>query len=162
SLVADIRGAVEELGLSALWVAATHSHSSEGGYDRGLLAQLAGTGRYRAEVRAAVVEAAAKALRQAAAGLAPATLESGRGGFPELAAPRSEGMAPDGRLTRLGFRALGGPIAQVIIFAAHPTLLPRQLDALSPDFPGLFSSQQESSGAGITLFLQGGVGNSVA
>ncbi|HME91653.1 MAG TPA: neutral/alkaline non-lysosomal ceramidase N-terminal domain-containing protein [Myxococcaceae bacterium] len=162
SLVADIRGAVEELGLSALWVTATHSHSSEGGYDRGLLAQLAGTGRYRTEVRATVVEAAVKALRQAAAALAPAALESGEGAFPELVAPRSEGMAPDGRLTRLAFRAQAGPIAQVIIFAAHPTLVPRQPDALSPDYPGLFSSQQEGGGAGITLFLQGGVGNSVA
>ena len=162
SLVADIRDTVEELGLSGLWVSATHSHSSEGGYDRGLLAQLAGTGRYRAEARATVVDAAAKALRQAAAALAPATLETGEGAFPELVAPRSEGMAPDGRLTRLVFRARAHPIAQVIIFAAHPTLLPRQLDALSPDFPGLFSSQQESGGAGITLFLQGGVGNAVA
>ncbi len=162
SLVADIRSAVEELGLSALWVSATHSHSSEGGYDRGLLAQLAGTGRYRAEVRATVVAAAARALRQAAAALAPATLETGERAFPEMVAPRSEGMAPDGRLTRLAFRAQASPIAQVIIFAAHPTLLPRQLDALSPDFPGLFSSQQEGAGAGITLFLQGGVGNAAA
>ena len=162
SLVTDIRSAVEELGLSGLWVSATHSHSSEGGYDRGLLAQLAGTGRYRTEARASVVKAAAEALRQAAAGLAPATLETGEGAFPELVAPRSEGMSPDGRLTRLSFRAPANPIAQAIIFAAHPTLEPRQLDALSPDFPGLFSSQQESSGAGITLFLQGGVGNSVA
>lgn len=162
SLVSEIREAVADLGVSELWVSATHTHSSEGGYDRGLLAQLAGTGRYRPEARASVLKAAIQAIRQADGALGPAMLEIGERAFPELVAPRSEGMAPDGRLTRLLFRGRSAPIAQLVVFAAHPTLLPRQTDALSPDFPGLFASQQESSAAGVTLFIQGAVGNAAA
>ncbi len=162
SLAAEIRTAVEDLKLAELWVTATHSHSSVGGYDRGLLAQFAGTGRYRPGVRSAVRRAAADALERAVASLAPATLELGEGAFPQLVAPRSEGEAPDGRLTRLVFRSNVAPVAQLVIFAAHPTLLPRQLDALAPDYPGLFSSDQESNGGGTTVFFQGALGNVTA
>jgi len=162
SLAEEIRAAAKDLKLAELWVTATHSHSSVGGYDRGLLAQLAGTGRYRPGVRSAVRRAAADALDRAAASLAPATLEVGEGAFAQLVAPRSEGEPPDGRLTRLVLRSAVGPVAQLVVFAAHPTLLPRQLDALAPDYPGLFSSEQESKGGGTTILLQGALGNASA
>src|SRR5262249_2160254 len=35
-------------------------------------------------------------------------------------------------------------------------------DVLAPDFPGLFSAEQESSGRGITIFFQGALGNAAA
>ncbi len=162
SLAGEIRSAVQDLKLAELWVTVTHSHSSTGGYDRGLLAQLVGTGRYRPDVRSSISRAAVEALRKAAGSLAPATLELGEGAFPQLVAPRSEGQVPDGRLTRMIFRANGHPVAQLIVFAAHPTLLPHKMDALAPDYPGLFSSEQESSGAGITVFFQGALGNASA
>jgi hypothetical protein len=161
-LAAEIRAAVQDLGLAQIWVTATHSHSSAGGYDSSVLAQFAGTGLYQPAVRDAVSRAAVNALRQAAGRLVPASLDLGDGLFPNLVAPRSEGQPPDGRLTRLIFHANGAPLAQLIVFAAHPTLVPRQTDALAPDYPGLFSSEQESKGAGTTVFFQGALGNASA
>ncbi len=161
-LAAEIRTAVQDLRLAQIWVTATHSHSSAGGYDSSVLAQFAGTGLYHSTVRDAVSRAAVDALRQATGRLAPASLELGEGIFPHLVAPRSEGKPPDGRLTRLAFRSNGAPVAQLIVFAAHPTLLPRQTDALAPDYPGLFSSDQESKGAGTTVLFQGALGNAAA
>src|SRR5258708_34253530 len=53
----------------------------------------------------------------------------------------------------------GPELGQVVILATHPRLLRRHLDALDPDFPGLFSDAERRAGRGITLFLQGAVGN---
>src|SRR5215831_15394749 len=103
-LVDDVRNAVEQLDLGHLWVVATHTHSSLGGYDPSILTQLAGTGRYHSANRAAIVAGAVEALRQAAASLAPATLETGEGLFPSLVYSRTEGLDPDGRLTRMLFK----------------------------------------------------------
>lgn len=164
SLAAEVRRAVADLKLAHVWVTATHAHSSFGGYDQSLLAQFAGTGRYRDSMRAAVERGAIEALQRAAASLAPAELEIGEGTFPLLVAPRSEGLQPDGRLTRLVIKRSpdGSPLAQWIIFAAHPTLVPRPSQMLAPDYPGLFAAAQEKAGAGITLVTQGAVGNAVA
>lgn len=162
SLATEIRSAVQDLQLAQVWVTASHSHSSAGGYDPSVLAQFAGTGLYQATVHDSLSRAAVEALRQATGRLAPASLELGEGIFANLVAPRSEGKPPDGRLTRLVLRSNGGPVAQLIVFAAHPTLLPRQMGALAPDYPGLFSSDQESKGAGTTVLLQGALGNAAA
>lgn len=163
SLAAEIRGAVADLGLAHVWVIASHAHSSFGGYDRSLLAQFAGTGRFREPDRTAVERGAIDALHAAAVALAPARLEAGEGSFPAMTLPRSEGLEPDGRLTRLVFRRpSGAPVAQWVIFAAHPTLVPRPIKALAPDYPGLFSSLEENAGAGITVLTQGALGNAVA
>lgn len=164
SLANEVRSAVSHLKLAHVWVTATHAHSSLGGYDQSLLAQLAGTGRYDESMRAAVERGAVDALQRAAASVVSADLETGEGAFPSLVVPRSEGLEPDGRLTRLRLRrsADGSALAQWVIFAAHPTLVPRPSEALAPDYPGLFSAAEEKAGAGITLLTQGPVGNASA
>jgi len=89
-----------------------------------------------------------------------ADLAVGEGRFPNLVVARSEGLEPDGRLTRISIDQEGtGPLAQVVIFAAHPTLIPRQEEMLDPDYPGLFSAEEESAGRGLTVFIQGAIGN---
>jgi hypothetical protein len=162
SLAAEVREAVRDLDLAELWVTATHAHSSLGGYDRGLLAQLAGTGLYRSPVRAAVIGGAAAALQRASASIRPCSLEVGDGRFPKLVSARSEGVEPDGRLTRIVFRQGQTPIAEWVLFAAHPTLVPRQTQQLSPDYPGLFASAEEEAGRGVVLLVQSAVGNADA
>ena len=68
-MTSEITEAVRaQTGLADAWVIATHSHSSMGGFDHRWLAQLAGTGRFRASAQKAIVEAAVEAGETGAAG----------------------------------------------------------------------------------------------
>ncbi|MFY0573110.1 hypothetical protein ACN28S_00905 [Cystobacter fuscus] len=64
ALVAAVRERTASLGLGAVVVVATHTHSSFGGYDARLAAQLGGTGRFREASLKAAVEGASEALRR--------------------------------------------------------------------------------------------------
>ena len=99
-LVDEVRKSVAALGLSALWVAATHTHSSAGGFALNPVAQVAGTGRFRPEVRRAVVEAVSRALGQAAARLQAVEVFAGESELASGTGSRDEFPQVDRRLTR--------------------------------------------------------------
>lgn len=157
-LVEQLRMRSAALGLSDVLVFASHTHSSFGGYDHRLMAQLAGTGRYREEALEAAVSAGSEALRQASATLTEATLELGEAKDSELVFSRTDGTPPDGALTRAVLRSASGPVAELLVFAAHPALVPRRYATLDPDYPGRLSGLREAQG-GVVLVLQGAVGN---
>ncbi len=167
-VVNEVRRSAGALGLTDVWINATHSHSSLGGYDDRLIAELAGIGRFREEARDALVQAATTALREAVAALAPAGLRVGTQEAPSLVRARS-GDAADARLTRLVFTpapsengsASDRPIAELWIWSAHPTLVARPIPALSPDYPGWLSSEPGVDDVPVVL-LQGAVGNASA
>jgi neutral ceramidase len=158
ALVATVRERVADLGLDGVVVLATHTHSSFGGHDARLVSQLAGTGRFRAEALEVAVEGASRALREAVARLTDVTLEVGEAREPGLVRSRSGGEAPEGTLTRALLRGAAGPVAELLIFAAHPTLVPRGRDRVDTDWPGRLSLLREERG-GVVLVLQGAVGN---
>lgn len=156
----EVHKAVQDLGLSELWVVATHTHSSMGSYEPDALFQLSGVGPYREAARAALVHAITGALQEAASSLVPAILETGEGEAPELVSSRNQDEPQvDARITRAVFRSAQKKIAEVTIFSAHPTLFPRTVEALSPDYPGHYSRLIEEAEGGVTLFWQGAVGN---
>ncbi|HYI01114.1 hypothetical protein [Hyalangium sp.] len=157
-MVAQIRERASDLGLHGVLVFASHTHSSFGGYDGRLVAQLVGTGRYRESAVDTAVSAASEALHQAAAALADVTLEVGRAAEPGLVLTRSGGETPDGALTRVVLRGASSPVAELLLFAAHPTMVPRQREYVDPDYPGRLSELREAQG-GVVLVLQGAVGN---
>jgi hypothetical protein len=157
-LVEAIRASTADLGLRGVLVFATHTHSSFGGYDERLMAQLAGTGRYRDAAVQAAVSAASEALRQAAAQLSDVTLEAGEVREQSLVFARSSGEAPDGNLSRVVLRGASGPVAELLVFSAHPALIPRKRELIDPDYPGRLSALHEARG-GVTLVLQGAGGN---
>jgi hypothetical protein len=144
----DVRA---QAGLNEVWTVATHTHSSFGGYDGRLIAELAGTGHFREAARKAVVEGALEALRRAAASAGPAEVELASAAG-DLSVSRSGG-ASDERLTRVRFVREGTTVAQWLVLAAHPTFIPRQPSALDPDYPGAIAQDA------ATLVLQGAVGN---
>jgi neutral ceramidase len=154
-----LRAAVARLQLTELWVAATHTHSGPGSYAANWVAQLAGTGRLQAPARDAVVAAAARALTEASEALVPVTLRFGEGQVPELVGARSRPADVDVRLSRLVFDGATGPVAQLLVLACHPTLAPRPPSGLDPDWPGRLSDAARARGEGVTLVLQGAVGN---
>jgi hypothetical protein len=55
--------------------------------------------------------------------------------------------------------AQGKPIAHMVNFAAHPTMLPASLREFSPDFPGFMAGHVEKELGGVCLFLQGAAGD---
>lgn len=157
-MVAQIRERASDLGLRGVLVFATHTHSSFGGYDPRVVAQLAGTGRYRPATVDTTVAAANDALHQAAAALGDVTLEVGRATEAGFVYSRSGGETPEGALTRAVLRGASGPVAELLLFAAHPTLIPRQRAFVDPDYPGRLSALREAQN-GVVLVLQGAVGN---
>ncbi|MBL8954313.1 MAG: hypothetical protein JNK82_26280 [Myxococcaceae bacterium] len=130
-------------GLGDTWVAATHTHSSMGGYDKRLVAQLAGTGRFREDARSAVVVAAVDALKAAAGQLVPVTAQAGHGTWAGNV-PRT-GAEADPSLHVLAL----GEVARLELLAAHPTTVKPPATALDPDYPGRLAGD-----AGVTLVLQ--------
>jgi neutral ceramidase len=158
-IVAKVRERAVRAGVPEVMVVATHTHSSFGGYDARWVAQLSGTGRYvQASVDAAVA-GASEALEQAAASLREVTLEVGTATAPSLVRSRSGGETPDGGLSRWVLRGKDGPVAEVLMFAAHATLIPRKRELVDPDYPGRLSALREEAGQGVALFVQGSEGN---
>ena len=159
SLEDEIRAGVADLRLGDLWVAVTHTHSGPGAYASNPVTEVAGTGLLRRPVRRAVVSAAVGALHAAARSLSPVTLRSGVGAVPELVGARSSPAEVDVRLSRLVLDGRSGPLAQLLILACHPTLVPRPPAGLDPDWPGRLADAEQAAGHGVTLVLQGAVGN---
>lgn len=157
-LVAAVRQRTADLGLRGVVVVATHAHSSFGGYDARWVSQLAGTGRFRKDALEAAVTGACEALRQAAGRLTDVSLEVGEARDSVLVRSRAGGEIPDGQLTRAVLRGAGGPVAELLVFAAHPTVVPRDRAMVDPDWPGRLSQLREEKG-GVVLLLQGTVGN---
>ncbi len=159
ALSEKVTAQLADLGLGQLWIGASHSHSSMGGYDARLVSELAGTGSFDPAAERVVIDASVAAVRQAFKNRQPAELLAGQLDAPDLAVSRSEGP-PDWRLTALVVRAQEGvPIGEVLLFSAHPTLRGRNLASLHPDYPGLLSAGREGSDAGVSLFLNGAGGN---
>jgi neutral ceramidase len=158
-LDAAIRKATAGLSLTDTWVTVTHTHSGPGGYASNTVAQLAGTGLLRGATREAVVKAASSALTEAYEARRPVTLRFGEASVPELVGAREPPHDVDARLSRLVFEGPQGAVAQMLVFACHPTLVPRPPAGLDPDWPGRLAKLEGERGHGVTLVLQGAVGN---
>jgi neutral ceramidase len=158
-----IRAEAQALGLSEIVVSATHVHTSVGAYEPSPLFQAAGTGSFRPEVQRAVVDAAVGALADASRRLQGATVSEGTLAVPDAVISRSGGRADD-RLTRLELRTRAGgqPIAEWLLFSAHPTLAHHPDTVLDPDYPGRLSAARERLWGGLSMFLPASVGNGSA
>ncbi len=143
---------------SHVWVAATHTHTGPGQFDRRPAVEVAALGPFRAEVEAALISAGTKALDQALAALQPATV-SHELGTQALTHARS-GDEVDRRLRRVRFRAhpSGTELAQWVFLAAHPTLAARSTAVLDGDYPSQLAAQFEHV-TGVTQVLQTAGGN---
>lgn len=159
-----IAAAVATLGFSSLWVAATHTHASFGGFDRRPLAVLAGTGRFDPNIEQLLAEAAVRALETAHRRAAPALVQVADVDIHNLLYSRSDDGDVDGAVTALRFSAPNGAaIAEWLIAAAHPTLVPREAKAFDTDYPGRLAALRETEGsAPVVVVTQGAGGNAAA
>lgn len=163
SVVRRVRERARAAGLAEVIVAATHAHTSFGGYDPSLVAQVAATGRYDPEQEARLVEGLAQAIERAFAARRPAILRAGQRALAGVSRNRgTPGAAPDEALTGLFAEgADGAPIAAVFAFGCHPTLVARQGTRLDGDWPSWAARRIEAAG-GVALFLQGALGDATA
>lgn len=144
-----------------LVVAATHTHSSLGGYWNTTVASVAGLGHYDPKIEEFLADRIAEAIRAALGKLAPARLASGRLEASHWAMNRNRTGGPvDDTLTAARIDALSGaPIARLVVYAAHPTILHRDHLQLSGDWPHYLMAELESESGAPTLFFQGAVGD---
>jgi hypothetical protein len=149
------------LGLSAVIVTATHTHTSFGRYDPNPLAEVAATGRHDSALEDHLTQRLEDALAQAHAGLRPASLRFGSKDLPGVSHNRAwPGGDVNTELTVAAFESEGALVGQLVIFGAHPTLAPRH-GTLDGDYPNRAMQALEQDG-GVTLFLQGAVGDVTA
>lgn len=156
ALEAAVLARVSDLGLSGLVLAATHTHAGPGGYWQNALGQRIATGPYDPKLRDAIADAIASAIRRASDALAPARVAVARGSADDLARSRSGGLE-DAPLTVIRLdRPDGTAVAEVTVFAAHPTILGKRNRTISGDWPGRFLA---GSAHGLRIFLQGAIGD---
>jgi hypothetical protein len=143
---------------TCLLLSATHTHSGPGGAWNSTIAGWAGAGAFDPAQRDAIAQAAAQALRLAAADLKGVDIAIARETWPQgPARVRSDGPI-DPTLTAVRLSRLGGPeVAKLVVYAMHPTSAPRSELRISADWPGALASALESTAP--ALVLQGAVGN---
>jgi len=141
---------------AALFVLATHTHSGPGGTDPNVIAQLLGEGPFHRDLLEAFAATAAQVVAKAQASARPAVLSLTHSNVPGLQEERTPGGTPDPSLSVLTAKEAGGtPIATLAVFGAHPTLLPRQEQLLSVDWPGAAVRELEKDG-GIAMVARAG------
>lgn len=140
-------------GIECALVAATHSHSGPGAYDRAFVPQAVAVGRFDPAVETALVDAVHASLMAAMGELSGAILRAGEERVRIAVNRDREGEPVDDRLTRVEvLREDGTPIATILRASAHPTIAPRQ--GLSGDWPGVVMRGLEEEG-GIGFVLPG-------
>ncbi len=154
----QLRDAIGEGQKWPTWVVATHTHTGPSGYDPRLASELAALGSFSPDAQQVLVTAARQALEEAHAHVLPARLELGEVRSQGVSVARS-GPDVDRRVTKLRFDAASGPVAQVLILSAHPTLAARKPEGLHADWPGLLAERLERDQGPVTLVLQGAGGN---
>jgi len=144
------------LPVSAVWVAATHTHS---GPETGIADVLAG--RPKPDWVAPLEDAAVRAAAVARAAAAPARLGLGRAETAIGRNRRAPGGAVDRELVVLRVDdAAGAPRAVAFVHGTHPTVLGHENLAFSADWPGEAMRAVEAAFPGATaLFLLGGHGD---
>jgi hypothetical protein len=142
-----------------LWVCPTHAHSSVGGYDPNPVAEISGTGWYRKEIEAAVVDALARAIQAAWKAPAPATIHVDEAALKGTTNRWGDELPLDRRLLVARFDAPDGKvIAEVIRAAGHPTLASRHAALLDGDWPARLAATRERDGR-VSLLVQGAGGD---
>lgn len=157
-LVEKIQGLARASGASCTLVVGSHTHSGPGGYDGDFLPQVV-IGRFDTRVERAILEAVAASLAAARGDLTHASLSWAEKNLQGMNANRDDKLRPvDTRLGRLRLvRGDGSPVATLVRFSAHPTLMPREVGPAG-DWPGFAMEQIEGEG-GVAFVLPGTVGD---
>jgi len=159
---AATRRLAEELKLTReqIYLGATHTHASLGGWGEGWVAQ-AFAGGFQPGARVWMAECIVAAVRAAVADLRPAALGHGKFAAPEFIRNRLVGELGrvDPEFSFAVVKQQDGRQAVLGSFAAHATVLPSSLLEFSGDYPGFWQRAIERATGGVGVFLAGSVGS---
>ena len=143
-----------------LYLSATHTHSSLGGWGEGKVAE-AFAGGFQPGVRIWFAGRIVAAVREAIADLKPAKLGQGRFAAPEFVRNRVVGQLGkvDPEFSYILLRQGGGKTAVLGSYAAHATVLSAEQMEFSADYPGYWQRAVEQANGGLAIFLAGGIGS---
>jgi len=151
-----------ELGLSRdqIYLSATHTHSSLGGWGEGKVAE-AFAGGFQPGVRIWFAERIVAAVHEAMADLRPAEIGEGSFPAPEFVRNRVVGQSGsvDPEFSYILLKQGSGKSAVLGSYAAHATVSSSDLLEFSADYPGYWQRAVEQATGGLAVFLAGGVGS---
>lgn len=158
---AAVRLAREQgLAREQIYLSATHTHASLGGWGEGLVAE-AFAGGFQPGARTWFADRIVTAVRDAVADLKPASF--GRGSFsaPGFARNRLVGHLGkvDPEFSYAVLKQKDGRTAVLGSYSAHATVQSSDLMEFSADYPGCWERAVEEATGGMAVFLAGGVGS---
>jgi len=152
----------KELGLhrEQLYLSATHTHSSLGGWGEGKVGE-AFAGKFQPGARSWFADRIVVAVRDAVADLKPASIGQGSFTAPEFVRNRLVGQLgkvnPD--FSYIMVKQNSGRLAVLGSFGAHATVLSGSVMEFSADYPGYWQRAVEQATGGMAIFLAGSVGS---
>jgi len=143
-----------------LYLGATHTHSSLGGWGEGVVAE-AFAGGFVPGIRSWMTDRIVAAARLAVSNLAPASVGSGSFQAPSHIRNRlvQEAGRVDSEFSLLKFNRPDGSNAVIGAFGAHATVLGASNMDFSADYPGAWARYIEETTGSLALFIAGGVGS---
>jgi neutral ceramidase len=162
-ILADIRSRIRRIGIEYSFIAASHTHHGpvlELSNERGR-----GKGRFDAAIRyySQLEDTIVQAILDADSKLQPAKMAVGKVKLDNYNSNRQTEYRPapvDEDLAEMRFDDFSGkPLAILVNFAAHPTLVPESLRKFSADYPGVLERIVEKDTGAEVLFIQGAAGD---
>jgi len=143
-----------------IYLSATHTHGSLGGWGEGKVAE-AFAGGFQPGARIWFAECIVRAVREAVADLKPASFGHGSFTAPEFVRNRLVGNLGrvDPEFSYAVLKQNVGRTAVLGSFSAHATVLSGDMMEFSGDYPGCWQRAVEQASGGMAVFLAGGVGS---
>ena len=151
-----------EMGLrrEQIYLSATHTHCSLGGWGEGKVAE-AFAGGYQPGARVWFADRIVSAVRDAIADIKPASFGHGHFAAPEFVRNRLVGELGkvDPEFSYLVLKQNDDKLAVLGSYAAHATVLSGDMMEFSADYPGCWQRAVERATGGTAIFLAGGIGS---
>ena len=149
-----------KLSREQIYLSATHTHCSLGGWGKGMVAE-AFAGGFQPGACVWFADRIVTAVRDAIADLKPAAFGDGHFAAPEFVRNRLVGELGkvDPEFSYVVLKQNDGKLAVLGSFAAHATVLSGNMMEFSADYPGCWQRAVEEATGGSAVFLAGGCGS---
>lgn len=162
TVVEQLKRRLPELGLrwEQVYMGATHSHNSLGGWAPGVVGTLI-SGDFEQRIVDHITGAVLRAIRQAGQQVEPVSVGYVETPAPDLIYNRLHDNGPeDDRVRVLQLRKQSGQVALLTSFAAHSTIIDSNIPQwLSRDWPGVLVDNLEKQPNTFALYMAGAVGS---
>ncbi len=149
-----------KLAREQVYLSATHTHCSLGGWGEGIVAESF-AGGFQPGTRVWFADRLVSAVRDAIADLQPALFGHGSFDAPEFVRNRLVGELGkvDPEFSFLVVKQQSGRVGVLGSYSAHATVLSSSVMEFSGDYPGDWQRAVEAATGGMAVFLAGGVGS---